>query len=274
MFKRLRERFGRTNEEGKRVPARKPGGHGDHWACIFGDPRKGDLLELIRTAISEETQPEVVRSPGGVTTAYRSRGEDVRTCVLVLRQEVISAYPEIVSEQVWPIKVREIVPWVNGVEGQVTGSCMGTEVSLFDTRFYASANKYTPGDTYYFHVGALAYRLGPAENLEVETDSEENGGATKISLQGARAYMPANLANEAADIDDFWFYSPLEEPPSRIAYQGRTLRKYAITMALPDEFEMRVPIYAAEHNITPQMPDVGEGDDVLGYLWLQGYLAG
>jgi len=263
----------RTNDEENGLAAtRKSGGHGDHWSCIFSEVQSDALLALIRKSIGEDAEPEVVRTREGTVTVYRSHGDAIQTCVLVVRQQAVSAYPEIVRGSVWPIKVREIVPWANGVEGQITGSCRGTEVSLFDTRFYANWGKYAVGETYHFQVGALAYSVGSAGDMEIETELEEGSGSTKVSMSGARAYMPASLAGGEADIDDFWFYSPLEEPSRETHFADATLHTYMITMALPDEFEMRVPLHAATHIISPEMSTVKVEDDLIGYLWLQGHL--
>ena len=60
------------------------------------------------------------------------------------------------------------------------------------------------------------FGLTKAMNLgwrAADAEYESDIGA-KVSLRGAHAYMPANLSNDTADIDDYWFHSPLEsEPP-------------------------------------------------------------
>src|SRR6187401_586587 len=106
MFKRLRGRLGRANDKETGLTAtRKSGGHGDHWSCIFSEVQSDALLELIRKSMGEDAEPEVVRTREGTVTAFRSHGDAVQTCVLVVRQQAVSAYPEIVSGSVWPIKV-------------------------------------------------------------------------------------------------------------------------------------------------------------------------
>ena len=94
----------------------------------------------------------------------------------------------------------------------------------------------------------------------------------KISLQGAHAYMPANLSNESADIDDYWFHSPLEGEASMAELAGRRLRVFPVTVAIPENFEMSLPLYAAEHVIEPDAAQAAQGEDLEGFLWLQGYL--
>ena len=248
----------------------KPGGHGDHWGCIFRQVEEGAVLRFISDAIREAGQPEVFHAPGGgVGMAARSPGERVRACILVEDDQLVSAYPEAQGGTVWPIVVREVVPWANGVEGQISGECYGAAVSFFDTRFYANRGAYRVGDTYDFRMSAFAYVLRPAEDVEVDVESL----GTKVSFRGARAYMPAGSSGQGADIDDYWFHSPLEGPVERTHFAGRELLVYPVTLAIPEHFDMSLPLYAASHATAPGMDQVKPEDDLEGFLWLQGHLA-
>jgi hypothetical protein len=101
-------------------------------------------------------------------------------------------------------------------------------------------------------------------------ESDEMGA--KVSLEGAHAYMPASMGNEGADIDDYWFRSPLDGPTASAEVVGRDLTLYPVTLALPDEYEMRVDLYAAPHVTRPGTESIEQGSDLDGFLWLQGYL--
>jgi hypothetical protein len=255
------------NGRGKSNPAAKAGGHGDHWGCIFRNVEEDVLLNLIEAVVSTDAQPERF-GPGMQDSAYRSAGERLRVCVLVEGKDLISAYPEAHGGAVWPITVREVVPWANGLEGQITGDCNGAIISFFDTRFSANGHKYAVGQTYDFEMGALAYTLEPA--TELEGVSDELG--TKVSFKGACAYMPAGMGNEHADIDDLWFRSPLDGAIEQVDLEGKRLSIYPITIAIPEHFEMNLPLYAAEHVLGAGMEGIKRGDDVEGFLWLQGHL--
>jgi hypothetical protein len=246
----------------------KSGGHGDHWGCIFRSVEESELMRFIADSINNAEQPELFGGPG-VGMAARSPGDRVRACILAVDERLVSAYPEAQGGAVWPIVVQEIVPWANGVEGQITGECHGAAVSFFDTRFYANGRAYKVGETYNFHMNAFAYILRPAEDIEVEA---ENLG-TKVSFRGARAYMPAGMDSEEADIDDFWFHSPLEGEITQTELAGRRLRAYPVTLALPDDFDMSLSLYAADHALSPGAEAAGLDEDLDGFLWLQGYLA-
>jgi hypothetical protein len=249
--------------------AAKPGGHGDHWGCILRNVEEAALLDLIRNVLSEDRQSEVfdVRRNG---VAARSQGDSLRVCVLLEDHRLVSAYPEAQGGAIWPVTVKEIVPWSNGLEGQVVGDCFGADARFFDTRFYANRDKYKRGETYNFHVNAFAYTIGPAPDAEVDT-----GMGAKVSLKGARAYMPADVSNTEADIDDFWFHSPIEGQMTTAELGGtpKRLRVFPIVMAIPEDFEMSVNLYAAEHVMTPGTDALKAEHDLEGFLWLQGYLS-
>lgn len=246
----------------------KEGGHGDHWGCVFRSVEQDALVELIREVVESDTEREKFPAVGG-GAAYRSAERPVRVCVLVADDTLQSAYPDAAGGLVWPIVVREIVPWRNGFEGQITGECYGAAVSFFDTHFYANKDRYRIDEQYNFHMSAFAYSVNRAPDEEVEI-----APGTRVSLKGARAYMPANMgSNQGADIDEFWFHSPLEAAPTEIEFAGRRLWVLPVTMALPDRFDMSVPLYTAEHALDAPACELQPEDDLEGYLWLQGYLA-
>lgn len=251
-------------------PVSKHGGHGDHWGCIFRASNENDLFDFIRDSLAQEGRTE--RFLNGVGTAFHSDGERLRVCVLALRGQMVSAYPGAINGPVWPITVREVIPWANEIEGQVAGECNGAAVSFFDTSFYLNRYKYQIGQTYSFEMGALAYTLEPARQTEVE--SEELGA--KISFKGACAYMPASAGPEGpgdgADIDDYWFHSPLSGKIDESGIAGQKLSIYPVTIAIPEHFEMNLDLLAADHVMAPDLADRQPGDDLEGFLWLQGHL--
>jgi len=242
----------------------KPGGHGDHWGCIMRATDQDDLLSFISGVIREAERPEMFHA-AGPAMAVQSPGEEVRARILVVNDKLVSAYPEAESGNSWPIVVKEVIPWANGIEGQIIGTCYNAEVRFFDTKFYANHRKYTLGETYKFQMSAFAYTLGRAPETEVESDM-----GAKISLSGAHAFMPADVGNDTADIDDYWFHSPLESEVSSVTLAGRRLRAYPVILALPEDFPMSLTVFAADHVLAPDMTGIQPGDDLEGFIWLQG----
>jgi hypothetical protein len=204
----------------------------------------------------------------GEVAAYHTPEERVRTCALVRRRTVVTAYPEIVDGPSWPVELTGITPWSNDIEAQLTGSCIGSAITFFDTRYYANAARYRVGETYSFRMGALAYNLGLAQELEAEIE-----GGVKVSFKGAHAYLPASIGGSDAGPDEYWFHSPLLSGVEDTMLNGVALRGYPVALALPNDFEMALTVYAAAHSREPGIDAVAPGDDLTGYLWLQGYLS-
>lgn len=253
------------------MPGGKDGGHGDHWGCVLRSVQERELIPYLANVTRKDNHPYTYEFGPGFShkgLAFYSEPGPVRTCVLVVNSALASAYPEVQDGPVWPVTITEIVPWANGIEGQISGSCHGAAIGFFDTRFYANQRRYDVGQTYNFHMGAFAYTLGPAPRTEFDTDM-----GAKVSMEGASAYMPAKLDNDQADIDDLWFHSPLEREREDAYLIGPPIYSYPITMAIPEDFELSVNLYAAPHVMAPEMNSVKPDDDLQGFLWLQGYLA-
>jgi hypothetical protein len=270
LLKRLMGTFGRRGgpvDPEPVIPGGKDGGHGDHWGCVLHAIHESKLVRYLVDVTKADGNPERF-GLAGKGLAFRSEPGPVRTVVLVAEGILASAYPEVQDGPRWPIKVSEIIPWSNGMEAQIAGSCYGAEVRFFDTRYYTNKHRYRVGETYDFGMGALAYTLGRAVDKEAESDV-----GAKVSFKGAAAYMPAGTSDEHADIDDYWCHSPLEGEPVRAALAGNKLTGYPLIMAIPQDFEMRVKVFAAEHALAPDMAAVQIEDDLEGFLWLHGYLA-
>src|SRR6476469_1984726 len=206
------------------MPNGKDGGHGDHWGCVLRSLQEKDLIPYLANITKKDNHPYTYEFGPGFThkgLAFYSEPSPVRTCVLVVNNTLASAFPEVQDGPAWPITITEIIPWSNGVEGQISGTCNGATFGFFDTRFYANQRKYDVGETYNFHMGALAYTMGPAAEQEVDT----NMGA-KVSMKGASAYMPASIDNDKADIDDLWFHSPLEGDKDLAYLLGPPINSY------------------------------------------------
>ncbi|HET9494005.1 MAG TPA: hypothetical protein VFR15_07225 [Chloroflexia bacterium] len=267
MLKRLMGIFSRTGgpvDLDAVVPGGKEGGHGDHWGCVLRTVDEARLVRYLVDITKQDNEPERFGKDG---LAFISEAGPVRARVLVRDNVMVSAYPDAAGGAVWPITVYDVVQWSNGVEAQILGECRGAAVRFFDTRYYANRDRYTPGETYDFHMGALAYKIGPAGALEAH--SPDVGAA--VSFKGAHAYMPAD--DPGADIDDIWFHSPLEGAPVAAQLAGQVLSGYPVIIALPEDFQMSLVAYAAPHALPDDPATIRPGDDITGYLWLHGCLA-
>jgi hypothetical protein len=251
------------------IPDAKQGGHGDHWGCVLRAIDEGKLVDYLVEVTRNDNQPEQFGT-NRKGLVFRSAEGPLRTCVIVVDSVIASAYPEVEDGPVWPVRLDEIIPWANGIEGQISGSAYGALVRFFDTRFNENADKYKVGEIYNFKMGALAYTIGHAPEMEAQSDI-----GAKISFKGASAYMPATsggATNNDADIDDYWFHSPLEGQPLETSLVEQKLTGYPIIMAIPNDYELHITVYAADHALASDMALARLQDDLQGFLWLQGHL--
>jgi hypothetical protein len=250
--------------------AAKEGGQGSHWGILFPDLEHDQqpLWSLIQSVAADAAASEPFETPAGPGLALYSGGGPLQACVLVDAQSrLVSAFPAVQGGHPWPITVEGLTPWANGLEGQISGTCHGALVHFFDTRWWANHRRYTEGQTYDFVINGLAYVLRPAEARSFALESGQ-----QASTRGMRAYLPAQTESEEdADIDDYWFQSPLDA--RRYETFGEVpLTVYTCALALPDDVPLTLDIYAAPHAQSLALADLPIGEDMSGFLWLQGYL--
>lgn len=273
-MERLRKLAGRLASGGRVARSQTDrhvalGEHGDHWGCVFRSAEEAQLLRLVSDAAEGIEASRVDGGEGKAGPLYQvAAAEDELGLSLLYDVGVISAYPEVRQGPVWDVTVREVLPFSNGFEAHVSGACHGASVIFFDTRYALNRERYQPGKTYPFHMGAFAYMLEQGSEAEVESEV-----GAKVSFKGAHAFMPAATGNELAEVDDYWFHSPLEGEARMSGLMGRYLQRYIVTLGLPHDFEMRVALHAADHVTAPDVRGAREGDDLQGFLWLQGHLA-
>jgi hypothetical protein len=175
--------------------------------------------------------------------------------VLMLAGDALAAYPYEDTGYGWPIEVKELYPWENGVEAQLIGSCIGARIGLFDTLFFANRNGYHLGGIRTFLVSGLAYQL---QASEVPDDFSED----------FCSYLPLTPEDEGG-IDEIQFDSCVEEK-READFWGVPLKVYTLTLARvgPDEFPLRLNMYFYE----PEgAKDFEVGDRVSGVAWLFGF---
>jgi hypothetical protein len=267
LLKRLMGIFSRTGgpvDLDPVVPGAKEGGHGDHWGCILRTVDEAKLVRYLVDVTRQDNNPERFGKDG---LAFISAEGPVRARVLVRDNVFVSAYPDATGDKIWPVTVHDVVQWTSGVDAQILGECHGEAVRFFDTRYFVNRDRYTLGETYDFRMGALAYKLGAAG--EMEAHSPQVGAA--VSFAGAHAYLPAD--DPGADIDDVWFHSPLEGEPVPAQLAGQSLAGYPIIVAIPGNFERSLVAYAATHALSGSPASIKPGEDITGFLWLHGCLA-
>jgi hypothetical protein len=106
-------------------------------------------------------------------------------------------------------------------------------------------------------MNALAYRVWPTQFESAEQET----------LMGQmKAYMP--LPGDEASEDELQFISHVEAVRS-IDFDGVPLDVYTVTIALPDDFPMRIDVFTARAVADGQFT---VGDRISGACWLFGRL--
>lgn len=231
----------------------KPGNHGSHWGALL--PDEDAIIEATVGAIEDGETIEGSPEDGAAVVGYLAGRGPVRPCVVTRAGAVATAYPELdgVAHSFRPAETTE---WTSGVEAQHAGAVDGTDIRLFDTRYFATG----PGPAAQtFELAGLAYDLEPAD---AETLVDERG--REFSTAGKSAFVPF----EDGDVDDFLFQTVVRAV-DRAAVAGHTVYRMRVPLVQgPGDRELRIDLYAAAHVTGTYVP--APGDDVEGVLWLQG----
>ena len=237
-----------------RPVVKSPTGHIGHGRHFYFLQQRGDPYE-----VANEIATEIMSSGKGVGLQHGDlfhitdgRG-DLMFSFLGRAGEFLTAYPYDDNGFGWPIKVKEIYPWPNGVEGQVVGSCKEARVGLFDTLFFRNKDAYDRDVPLTFLVNGLAYKLFEGEvprgfsadyTFYIPLTQEEEGGVDEVKFSSKV---------EAVEDVDFW---------------GIPLIAYTLTLAVPEDFPLRLRMYS-HASAGPRRFRVG--DRLAGYAWLFGF---
>src|SRR5688572_2446734 len=136
---------------GDRSPAKK-NGHSGHWQCIYTESSSARLASFVEQMVRRSSP--AYREDG--VAIYCSLGDQVRAAALLRGNSLRAAFPQVVGGPEWQVELTRIIPWRNGLEGQLAGRCMGADVCFFDTSYCRNRRVYRVGETYSFRMGALA----------------------------------------------------------------------------------------------------------------------
>lgn len=196
-----------------------------------------------------------------------------------------TAYPFAVEGSARRVRVEQVQPWSNHVEGTLVGTAEnGQMIAFFDTQFFLHAERYQAGETYEFQLSALAYSLECCNGETVELTNQdvlENYYRTRnenpprdaagllppatLSLQNLTTLFPGGVPNYPEDM----LGRCRIQSVSTFHVEGTLV--YRIT-PMPSEDGHPMPeIFAAEHVLkSGYRPQTG--DSITGLLWMQGYL--
>ena len=228
--------------------------HARHWHFLAsaGDPQEQMhqiYQELISGSQSLMTQHEE-------TMHLIDRDGQLRCGLLLHMKQPAAVHPLVVDGFDWPLEICEVLPWPDGCQGHVIASCRGAQVCLYDTHYFLHQHRYRSGEPLQFTVAGLAYSL-------FGTVFEDEQQA--VSLAETKAYFPVSQ-EEGGEVDEFKFMSHVEAV-RETDFHGLPLLVYTVTIALPDDFPMRLDLFAHRSSCEKQF---AVGDPISGFAWLFG----
>ncbi|QYZ80234.1 hypothetical protein E2N92_12740 [Methanofollis formosanus] len=250
-----------TRPEEKKRP-KKIGCHGSHWDTLLTS--ESEVQAAVVNALEQAESLKMVEKGRRTVLTAQSGGEALKTCTVVVDQELCTGYPFITEGVVHEVEVEEVDEWMNEVEGQVRGRIGEARVAFFDTLYFKNREQYRSGGRYRFALSALAYQLRRANPGTVTGPDGK-----KLSPGHMAAYLPFR----GGDVDDFIFQTEVNQV-KELTFRTRTV--YQITVPLfremhgEEEDDVEIVLYAAEHVTGGYVPKVG--DLITGAMWLQGHL--
>jgi hypothetical protein len=245
--------------------------HASHWASVYPDA-PDDIRARIKNGcssanvIAQIPLPERQLMPNGVNadtlTAMAGGEGELRHMVLLLTDRtsasgcVLAAFPFAAGAITHAIRVDHVTG--SGAEGVVRGCTEdGSEIAFFDALFFKNGALYRIGESYQFALSAFAYSARPL-GLRL--------------VKGGEAVVPADVLKPSRDgaRDDHDFRATVQHVyPMRVS--DRTLYRMRVTVGRRAGAMLDVALYAAEHTM-PEGYVPKPGDEIIGRLWLQGYL--
>jgi hypothetical protein len=232
-------------------------GHGRHWQFLRAAGHVDAVMmgHMYRAYLT--SQANVLFETGGVRLICEPNVE-LGIAQLIRDGKIVSAFPYAPGGHDWPIEVHEIYAWPDPIEAQLLGSCHGARVGWFDPHFAQNRDRYKPNSgVQTFRMNALAYRVGRTQFGTAEQES---------LMGGMRAYMP--ISDPEASEDELQFVSHVEAVRT-LDYRGVPVDVYTVTIALPDDFPMRLDVYTGRALADERL---AVGDRITGACWLFGRL--
>ena len=224
--------------------------HGRHWYFLAADGEAQQTLQSIFAKLAGEA---------ALTVEHQKHFQlidaegDLRCSFLLRNEEFVAGYPMVVDGFGWPLKIHDTVTWPDQVQSSLVASCEGQRITLFDTQHFLHKHTYTDESEHMFVVGAIAYKL-----FDTMYDSPEQ----EAELRQTKAYFPLR-EEDGGTIDEIKFMSHVEAV-REIDFHGIPMRAYTVTLAEPEEFPMRIDVFA--HPSVCER-DFAPGDAISGFAW-------
>lgn len=274
-------------------------GHGGHWEAIYPYDEDEPLKIVIETAQSGVPLNVVQRKLPNNNGFKLWKWPRTKKCqVLGMSQDfgpysamtimiygsgqkswnIWTGYPYLNDGLTLPLQIVDIEVWANGIEAEITcKTADGFLITFFDTHYFQHSDRYWPGATETFTLGALAMTLEPAElatiplgDTEIQPkvqaffDSSGIEVPTEVSTKGMTALYP--MQDMCAS--DYQFLS-LARAVHPITTENQKFHLVEIGLPGPEAM-LNLPLLAGSSILDGYVPV--EGTDVGGVLWLHGRL--
>lgn len=308
------------------------GGHGNRWGVFEGGtdavmrwlPTIVEKAEMLDADIVDKADIEAVIAagePNGALLLYtgKEKGTSMTGAMALIHMdpggpgrkpanEFWSAYPIFGDGVEVHGVVERLRPHPNRLEGRLEVSLStGSLIFPFDPLFCLHRALYREGETYRFSVSALAYSMGPTQQIEHVIDdpdeirlfharnawAKEHGECLEKDFEAAlgawKPESPEDMEPIRIDMSRMTMLMPSTEGPADDAsYSGKVVSvspdavrmldtsfwRVDVTLIRPEEdVTVTLPLYVTENLFEGEWrPSVGEY--VTGHLWLQAYAKG
>ena len=227
--------------------------HGRHWYFLATD---GDSQTTLQKIFAKIAAGNALTIEHQRVFQFIGADGDLRSSFLLRNEEFVAGYPIVVDGFGWPLKIHDKITWPDGVQASLVASCEGQRISLFDAQHFLHKHTYSDESEHMFVVGAIAYKLFETMYESAEQEAE---------LSQAKAFFPLR-EEDGGTSDEIKFMSHVEAV-REVDFHGITLRAYTVTLAEPEDFPMRIDVFAhpsvCERDFQP-------GDPISGFAWVFG----
>lgn len=227
--------------------------HGRHWYFLATD---GDAQQTLQSIFAKLAGGEALTIEHQQVFQLIDAAGELRCSFLLRNEEFVAGYPLVVDGFGWPLKIHDTVTWPDQVQASLVASCEGQRICLFDTQYFLHKEKYSDAAEKTFVVAALAYKMFDTMYESAEQEAE---------LCNTKAFFPLR-PEDGGSADEIKFMSHVESA-REIDFHGITLRAYTVTLAEPEDFPMRIEVFAhpsvCERDFQP-------GDPISGFAWVFG----
>jgi hypothetical protein len=271
-------------------------GHGDHWEAVEKDYSTftAEMLPLIcqkGKLIGENAfthHIDDIPNKAGRVFGLRYLDSPLNFLALVVSgieegsNQLWSAYPVCAEGMKSRLVIDAVKAWDNaGIEGIIEASVPdGGMITFFDPYYFLNKDGYHLGEEVTVALGALAYTLQKAEQLEIEVHEGEMLEIHRKNLLEQDPTIDVSaITSVPISLDGTSIYFPRGEDDAELRFKveqispfkcaERSVMQITGTIMKPESGDVKINVYASEQVLNGYVPQIG--DNVEAVVWMQGY---